>query len=201
MGQRLNIEIKKRGKTLANCYYHWSAYSVSSLKLTKKIIEGFDTIKEDNDIMFAIRLLALTGAGLTRESISYLYKNNKGFDICQTIPSDNPFSQKYKYPITKGRNEGLIEVNPEQMETTRQWAEGTVVIDIDSKTFNFDVLFHISEEDKKDFYNDKKFPNKNIQLNKIPFEKINEYLNTVEECDETGDYNFEVDGNFYSFIA
>ena len=33
MGQRLNIEIKKDSKVLANAYYHWSAYTSSALQM------------------------------------------------------------------------------------------------------------------------------------------------------------------------
>lgn len=36
MGQRLNIEIWKDGKVLANAYYHWSAYSVCAVDLARK---------------------------------------------------------------------------------------------------------------------------------------------------------------------
>lgn len=32
MGQRLNIEVIKNGKVVGNCYYHWSAYTLSSLE-------------------------------------------------------------------------------------------------------------------------------------------------------------------------
>lgn len=40
MGQRLNIEMKTKGKVVANCYYHWSAYTMTALQLTKEIIGG-----------------------------------------------------------------------------------------------------------------------------------------------------------------
>lgn len=63
MGQRLNIEIKNNEKTLANCYYHWSGYTASSLGLTKQIIEAYkanDDIKAD--VQGAVALLRITGA-------------------------------------------------------------------------------------------------------------------------------------------
>ena len=63
MGQRLNIEMKSKGKVVANCYYHWSAYTMTALQLTKEIISNFDDIKVDDDVKRAVKLLELTGAG------------------------------------------------------------------------------------------------------------------------------------------
>ena len=40
MGQRLNIEIKKDSKVLANSYYHWSAYTSSALQMLPKSIDS-----------------------------------------------------------------------------------------------------------------------------------------------------------------
>ena len=40
MGQRLNIEIKKDSKVLANAYYHWSAYTSSALQMLPKSIDS-----------------------------------------------------------------------------------------------------------------------------------------------------------------
>lgn len=41
MGQRLNIEIVNGETSLANCYYHWSAYTSSALGLTRQIIDAY----------------------------------------------------------------------------------------------------------------------------------------------------------------
>lgn len=37
MGQRLNIEIVDGNTTLANAYYHWSAFTFPALELTAEI--------------------------------------------------------------------------------------------------------------------------------------------------------------------
>ena len=63
MGQRLNIEMKSKGKVVANCYYHWSAYTMTALQLTKEIISNFDSIQDNNDVKRAVKLLESTGAG------------------------------------------------------------------------------------------------------------------------------------------
>ena len=38
MGQRLNIEILKDGDCIANCYYHWGAYTSPTIHLVKEIL-------------------------------------------------------------------------------------------------------------------------------------------------------------------
>ena len=48
MGQRLDIEIVKDGKVVGNCYYHWSAYTLSSLIETSKVIENYDELIKQN---------------------------------------------------------------------------------------------------------------------------------------------------------
>jgi len=68
MGQRLNIEIESAGKTLANCYYHWSGYTRSALELTKVIIHYLKDKEISKDVLGAIDLLTQTGAGLSRQA-------------------------------------------------------------------------------------------------------------------------------------
>ena len=41
MGQRLNVEIVVKSRTIANVYMHWSAYTSSSLMVTNDIIKAF----------------------------------------------------------------------------------------------------------------------------------------------------------------
>lgn len=103
MGQRLNIEIVKNKNVLANCYYHWSGFSNSSIDLVVKIIEDFDYVKKcclsdpckNEDLLFAIRLLERTGAGL--------------YDLEETRKIlGNPL---IKLPKCKGRDEGIIRNN------------------------------------------------------------------------------------------
>lgn len=48
MGQRLNIEVHYDGELLANAYYHWSAYTSSSLNLLGKVIEAYKNRTEIN---------------------------------------------------------------------------------------------------------------------------------------------------------
>ena len=103
MGQRLNIEIKKKDKVLANCYYHWSAYSNCAINLTLQIINHFEYVEKyemkeevnNKDLLFAIRLLEKTGAGL------------RNLEEAKSLLG-NPL---LKLQPCKDRNEGIIRNN------------------------------------------------------------------------------------------
>ena len=49
MGQRLNLEIIQKGKTVANVYMHWSAYTTSSKNILSNIVEGFEDLGIDEN--------------------------------------------------------------------------------------------------------------------------------------------------------
>lgn len=127
MGQRLNIEIKRKSdnKVLANSYYHWSAYTYPSLKLANEIIENIDDIirkEQISDEIKAVQLLQTTGAGLMQDEYNMLSEENKKY--CS---------------VSTSRNLGLISLSDKGMEETRTWEEGrlTIVVDFDTKEYNF----------------------------------------------------------------
>ena len=105
MGQRLNIEIVKDGEVLANSYYHWSAYSNCAINLAIQIINNFEYIKKykindncnNHDLLFAIRLLEETGAGLQYDNIE------KAKEILG--------NSLIEFEKCKNRNEGIIRNN------------------------------------------------------------------------------------------
>lgn len=105
MGQRLNIEIVKNGEILANAYYHWSGFSNCAIDLTEKIIEKFEYTKKylvekyikNQDLLFAIRLLEITGAGTE--------------DLRETREILKDVTMNLKLELCKGRNDGIIRNN------------------------------------------------------------------------------------------
>ena len=144
MGQRLNIEIrrKKDNKILANSYYHWTAYTYSSLRLAEEIGENiYDIIRNDktSDEIKAIQLLQTTGAGLLEDEYNLLKEEDKKY--CS---------------LATDRNLGLISFTEKGIENTRNWEEGrlTINVDFDDKEYDFvgdknrvDFLPYISPED------------------------------------------------------
>lgn len=145
-------------------------------------------------------MLGLTGAGLTREGFSYLYKNIPNFDICERLNSDNPFSIKYKYPMSMNRDDGLIEIDEKSMEENRKWEEGRITVDIDKKTFDFDVIFKLSKEEAEEDYPDESWKESDIKLKDIPFSEIDNYISRISKMKENEDYNFKIGENYYSLI-
>ena len=141
MGERLNIEIKKGDKLLANSYYHWSGYTSSSLELTEMILQNIDKIQCENEVINAVKLLEITGAGLTDREIEWAKENIHNFS-------------NYKIKECLGRNEGLIGISENEMAQTERWEEERVEIDILNRKVKFDAIWIITREEYKADYED-----------------------------------------------
>lgn len=166
MGQRLNVEIMKDKKVLANCYFHWSAYTSSSLSITKELVDHYlSTMKGKitDPLYSAVKLLLQNeGSGLSQQSLEFMNKN---------YPDET-------WPEATSRNDGLIACVNDEIEETEKWEEGRVVMDLDDETIDFDVLFEFPLQDADDYFEeDDKFnvlevPMLNIPLTAIPFKSI-----------------------------
>jgi hypothetical protein len=144
MGERLNIEIKENNKVLANAYYHWSGYTSSSLELTQIVLDNIDKINYDNRIVNAIKLLEITGAGLTKEDKNYGNKFIKNFD-------------SYSFKDAIDRNDGLLAISPKGIEETEQWEEHRVEINLDTKSIYFGSLWNCTKEEFLEDYSEDEF--------------------------------------------
>lgn len=174
MGQRLNIEIKRRkdNKVLANSYYHWSAYTSSSLHLAEEIIENiYEVIRKEkvSDEIKAIQLLQTTGAGLMEDEYNKLNEEDKKY--CS---------------LATNRNLGLISFTDEGMEETRKWEEGRLTIDIDfddkdydfygnKNLVDFEVYFQVDEEEINESYEEE------IKSGKLDLNNLTKFEFSLEE--------------------
>lgn len=200
MGQRLNIEIVKNGKVLANSYYHWSGFSNSAVNLAIQIIQNYEYIKKYNvevyiknqDLLFAIRLLEETGAGL------------RDINATRKILKDETMNLKLKE--CQGRNEGIIGITQEDIEETRDWEEGRVSIDIENKTIDFDVISEYTLEELKDDYDEEEIKELNIKeidrnFKNISFEDIFELKAFIDKANYKKEYYFyNKSNNRYVFL-
>lgn len=189
MGQRLNIEIVKNEEVLANSYYHWDGFSNVAINLAIKIINNFDYIKKHNvedyienkDLLFAIRLLEETGAGISN------------IDNARRLLKDKTNNLKLKK--CEGRNEGIIGITKEDIEETRYWEEGRVSIDIEKKSIDFNVMNEYTEKEFKEDYDEEEIKGLNIkEINRdfknIPFEGIFELKAFIDKSNYNEQYCF-----------
>ena len=137
MGQRLNLEIRKKNKVLANAYYHWSGYTESSAELANICINALLDNEDSCYKLKAVRALEATGAGMNPEELEYMKNYSKYSDL--------------DFKPCKDRNAGIIAVSPKGIKDTQLWMEGYVTIDItnlDDIRINSDVWgFYESEDD------------------------------------------------------
>lgn len=142
MGQRLNISLESDGEVVANAYYHWSAYTRSAAYLVQSICEVWDELKEESrsETEFACRLLHDTGAGFNPEEIGRIrYQRDSRVNAFPLWPSTN-------------RNNGLLSITQEGIETTEQWEEGRVTILMDTGEIDFSVAWWMSSDEYKNEY-------------------------------------------------
>lgn len=199
MGQRLNIEIVKNGKVLANSYYHWSGYSNSAVNMVVQIIQEYEYIKKykvekyikNQDLLLAIRLLEETGAGLN------------DIDMTRNILKDETMNLKLKK--CQGRDEGIIGITQKDIEETRYWEEGRVSIDIENKKIDFGVINEYTEEELNYDYDEeiKELNIKKIDINfkNISFEDIFELKAFIDKANYKEEYYFyNKNNNKYVFL-
>lgn len=193
MGQRLNVEIVSNGKLLANAYYHWDAYTGTSLQRTGAILDKLNEIKEPvkDDLDLAIKLLESTGAGINDVERNYILAD--------------PELSKY-LPINDcvDRNEGILSITKQGMQNTRYWEEGRVVIDIGKRTILFRIYWVLTKEEYLDDYYDlehyEQLPTIDYDIRKeIPFDEFEELKNLYTSTIDT--YGFKrPDGSIIVWI-
>ena len=138
MGQRLNVEVCYDGEVLANAYYHWSAYTSTSVAILEDVIEAYNNRTEINPLRVAIEILQHTGAGVNENERTRITDDKDG---------------KYagiEFQDAVNRNEGVLAVTEEGIKETRRWEEGRVTVDIGTEEFTFDVMWHMSDEEYED---------------------------------------------------
>jgi hypothetical protein len=169
MGQRLNIEIKNNEKFLANCYYHWSGYTTSSLELTKEIINCVENNNVKPDVNGAIKVLRETGATFSKPAWDKAKEEN-------IVSGD--------YLEYCDRDNGIIAVTDLEMKETRAWEEGRITINIENKTFDFKCATEkdlIEDEEMWKRVRDLFYEIKGLESSyKIPFSSILNLLEGVE---------------------
>lgn len=170
---------------LANCYYHWSAYTTSAAYTTIGIMEKLEQpaqLAQSNvttavqQLCRAIHALMDTGATFDPEEkqatltilhmlydIAYPDEPDVAHDINNLMIALNN--------DTKGvdRVDGMIAVTNDAIVENANWSEGDVSISVDDNTCNFGVIWYlepneydVDDYDEEDLKNPTKLP---INLN------------------------------------
>ena len=131
MGQRLVVTVEKNQKELAKIYFHWSAYTVSALYETQKIVDCIYNHEDETEKELQLRLIRFcekNGGGITgtEEYNEFAYIQN-------LFPNETFKTDNYS------RNDGLIAISEKGMAGLQQWSEGDVIIDLDEDLINFGV--------------------------------------------------------------
>lgn len=164
MGQRLNVEIWNNGKVLANAYYHWSAYTKDSANIVNKALNYINNnpIQGDNYLLYAIRILEATGAGLTDREIEH----------AKLLPvlAGATFAE------CNGRNTGLLGISDAEIQGTRDWQEGSVYIFLDEKRISFRVFYTQKwfewEKEQREDYDNENASVRNLDVVSLNFDDI-----------------------------
>lgn len=149
MGQRLCIDIFDGDEIVANCYYHWSAYTGSTVELIKIILTDLERTKNfqvDKKIR-VYEALRATGASLDLEEYNYIqsFNGDPRFNLLKKTVFQFDAS-------TLNRSDGLISFSKDGIEKTQNVAEGFATIDLSNDTFSFDVFHAEDKEDLLDIY-------------------------------------------------
>lgn len=130
MGQRLVVTIEKNEKEIAKIYYHWSAYTVSALYATKKIIDCIYNHTEETEKEMLLRLIRFceeNGGCVDMDD------DEKELTYIQSLYPNETFKK------TGSRSNGLIALSEMGMADMQRYSEGDVYINLDDETVDFCV--------------------------------------------------------------
>lgn len=200
MGQRLCIEIKNDGMSLAVAYYHWSAYTDSALTLVEKALEfacEYDADEFPDDRVFAVMMLQETGAGLNYETNRY-YAMTDYSDMLS-------YGEDFEFQKFIDRDSGFISVLKKTIEETLVYAEGYVCIDITNKSVNFEVLWEMNKQELDEFIEENNYDSDISKLDfdphDIPFEKFWDFKKSIFKAEDKGGVFQDINSRFYANIA
>ena len=128
MGQRLNVEIHNNGKPLANCYYHYDAYTKTALRIIQDLIGIASTKGGVIDVKKAIEIFLEQGATIEKSQAQGMVEPSKEIS----------------------RLNGLVGTTKRYMDITRLWQEMVAVIDVGTQTADINGLFFEVEPDEYD---------------------------------------------------
>ena len=207
MGQRLVIQNQINYESVNVIYYHWSAYTESSIEELKDFANRLSVnYKNRSDSFFAMLTDAgreliekLDNGSLTDNEKIDLFNLMTYFSVSGTGASDKD-SLKYLSQFTNdtnrqnvSRNEGLLAITEDDQEDTLGWSEGTLIVDwiftnqgypdFEQTVFDFDDLFFRCDEDEYgEWYGESidQLPQNPYLTSDVPLSKIEQLQKDLE---------------------
>lgn len=207
MGQRLVIQNQINGESVNVIYYHWSAYTESSIEELKEFANRLSVnYKNQSDSFFAMLTDAgreliekLDNGSLTDIEKIDLFNLMTYFSVSGTGASDKD-SLKYLSQFTNdtdrqnvSRNEGLLAITKDDQEDTLGWSEGTLIVDwiftnqgypdFEQTVFDFDDLFfRCDEEEYEEWYGESidQLPQNPYSTSDVQLSKIEQLQKDLE---------------------
>ncbi len=187
MGQRLVVEVKGFGETICTVYYHWDAYTMSTLYDAKKFIDlELQDCKTNKEVILkVIRFCESEGGGVCRTSMD---------EVKKMFPNE-----EFREDIS--RNDGLVDISENGMDQSLGWAEGNLLIDLCEEMVYTNVYstWASADEYKEDYCLDDEeavdfpdFPASELNIKRFPFEDIDAVISAVDTCAAPFWYNGEI---------
>ena len=182
MGHRLVVAIKAFDETIANIYYHWSAYTLSGLLEIKDLLESvdFDAAASKKDLLFRI--------------IRYCEENGGGLSSLRDFVVAKKIFPNISFRTDADRNYGLVAITEDTMNESQNWSEGDALIDFDEDMIEYGVyLAYDSVEDFNAELLDMEM--EPITLNELPKINVNpgrfcfeDIYSVLEDIEDAGGY-------------
>lgn len=211
MGQRLIIQNQINGESVNVSYYHWSAYTESSIEELKDFANRLAINYKNRSDSFLDMLTdagrelieKLDNSSLTDNEKIDLFNLMTYFSVSGTGASDKD-SLKYLSQFTNdtnrqnvSRNEGLLAITEDDQDKTLNWSEGTLIVDwaftnqgypnFEQTVFDFsDLFFRLDEDEYNEYYNESE-DNPISSLEKCPYPTRNVPLSQIEELQNNFD--------------
>lgn len=211
MGQRLVIQNQINGESVNVSYYHWSAYTESSIEELKDFANRLAINYKNRSDSFLDMLTdagrelieKLDNSSLTDNEKIDLFNLMTYFSVSGTGASDKD-SLKYLSQFTNdtnrqnvSRNEGLLAITQDDQDETLNWSEGTLIVDwaftnqgypnFEQTVFDFsDLFFRLDEDEYNEYYNESE-DNPISSLEKCPYPTRNVPLSQIEELQNNFD--------------
>ena len=156
MGQRLVIEFLYDGEPILASYYHWSAYTQSTMDILNQMItgKGFWKPASKKEAMFQALQMVENVTPYDSEGAAWndydVPDEQKGFNKLKAMfPDDDETSsqiREYGKRLCRkeNRNDGLVVVGSKDCEDMEGAAEYLTFIELDSQTIRMEVFSYYS---------------------------------------------------------